>query len=147
MRSKTLAAHAAAVLFAVLLAVPVLAQEAGLAGHWEGTIEIPGQKMGINLDFTQEGDTWKGDISIPIQNAKDIPLINIKLDGNAATFEIQGVPGNPTFKGALEGSKIAGDFTQGGATFPFSVERAVSGADSARQELEGYDQARSGTCL
>jgi len=134
----------AALVATVLIAAPVLAQETELTGHWEGNIELPGQKLGVNLDFTQEGDAWKGDISIPLQNAKDIPLINIKLEGNAATFEIQGIPGTPTFKGTLEGSKIAGDFTQSGATFPFSVERAASGADSARKELEGYDQLVQG---
>lgn len=139
MKSKTLAVLAAAVLFAV----PLLAQD-GLTGHWEGAIEIPGQKLGVNLDFAKEGDAWKGDISIPLQNAKDIPLVNVKLEGSAATFEIQGVPGNPTFKGTLEGSKIAGDFTQSGATFPFSVERAASGADAARKALEGYDQLVQG---
>ncbi|MES1243249.1 MAG: serine hydrolase [Acidobacteriota bacterium] len=135
---------AALALFFVVLAPSVLAQPASLAGHWEGAIELPGQKLGINLDFQQEGDAWKGDISIPLQNAKDIPLINIGLDGTAATFEIQGIPGTPTFKGTLAADKIAGDFTQGGATFPFSVERAASGADAARKELEGYDQLVQG---
>jgi CubicO group peptidase (beta-lactamase class C family) len=139
MKSKT-----AGLLLALLLAAPLLAQETGLTGHWEGNVEIPGQKLGVNLDFTREGGAWKGDISIPLQNAKDIPLVNIALEGNAATFEIQGVPGTPTFKGTLEGSKIAGDFTQGGATFPFSLERAASGADAERKELEGYDQLVQG---
>ena len=139
MRHKTFAVLVAALLFAV----PLLAQE-GLAGHWEGAIELPGQKLGINLDFIREGDAWKGDISIPLQNAKDLPLINLSLEGTSATFEIQGVPGNPTFKGTLQGSRISGDFTQGGATFPFSVERAASGADAARKELEGYDQLVQG---
>jgi len=139
MRSKT-----AGLLLALFLAVPLLAQETGLTGHWEGNIELPGQKMGINLDFAQEGDAWKGDISIPLQNAKDLPLANVKLEGTAATFEIQGVPGNPTFKGTLEGSKIAGNFTQGAGTFPFAIERAASGADAARTELEGYDQLVQG---
>jgi CubicO group peptidase (beta-lactamase class C family) len=139
MTSKTLAALVAAVLFTV----PLVAQD-GLTGHWEGAVELPGQKLGVNLDFTQEGDAWKGDISIPLQNAKDLPLVNIELEGNAATFEIQGVPGTPTFKGTLEGSKIAGDFTQSGATFPFSLERAASGADAAKKELEGYDQLVQG---
>jgi CubicO group peptidase (beta-lactamase class C family) len=147
MRFKTFATRfSALVLFIVLLATTpsAFAQPAGLAGHWEGVIELPGQKLGINLDFRQEEGAWKGDISIPLQNAKDIPLINIQLEEAAATFEIQGVPGTPTFKGTLAGDRIAGDFTQGGATFPFSVERAASGADSARKELEGYDQLVQG---
>lgn len=140
MKSKVLATG---VLIAILMAVPLLAQE-GLTGHWEGDIDLPAQKLGVNLDFTQEGDAWKGDISIPLQNARDLPLVNVKLEGNAATFEIQGIPGNPTFKGTLEGSKIAGDFTQSGATFPFALRRAASGADAAKKELEGYDQLVQG---
>lgn len=147
MRFKTSATRLAALaLFAMVpLAAPAaFAQTTTLAGHWEGAIELPGQKLGINLDFQQEGDAWKGDISIPLQNAKDLPLVNISLDGTAATFEIQGIPGQPTFKGRLEGDRIAGDFTQSGGTFPFSVERAASGADAARKELEGYDQLVQG---
>jgi CubicO group peptidase (beta-lactamase class C family) len=147
---KTFAARFAAfaVLAALLAATPAaFAQTAGLVGHWEGAIELPGQKLGINLDFQADGEGWKGDISIPLQNAKDLPLINVKLEGangETTTFEIQGIPGNPTFKGTLAGDKIAGDFTQGGGTFPFSVERAASGADAARKELEGYDQLVQG---
>ncbi len=136
-------------LTALTLGAPtvVLAEEAGLAGHWEGAIELPGQKLGFNLDFQREGDAWKGDISIPLQNAKDLALINVKVDGaqgDQATFEIQGIPGNPTFKGTLTAAKIAGAFTQGGGAFPFSAERAASGADAARKELEGYDQLVQG---
>lgn len=147
MRLKTFAALALLSLLAPAAFSQAPAQPTALAGHWKGAIELPGQKLGINLDFQQEGDAWKGDISIPLQNAKDLPLINIGLAGSEATFEIQGIPGTPTFKGKLEGDRIAGDFTQSGATFPFSVERAASGAsaaDIARKELEGYDQLVQG---
>jgi CubicO group peptidase (beta-lactamase class C family) len=139
MTRKNLAALA---LLIVALAPAAFAQPAGLAGHWEGIIELPGQKLGINLDFRQEEGAWKGDISIPFQNLKDIPLINIQVEGGTSTFEIQGIPGNPTFKGTLAGDRIAGDFTQAGATLPFSVERVAAGA--ARKELEGYDQLVQG---
>jgi CubicO group peptidase (beta-lactamase class C family) len=144
MKLKSFAAFA---LLLSLLAPAAFGQAAAptsLAGHWEGAIELPGQKLGLNLDFAQDGDAWKGDISIPLQNAKDLPLINIGLTNNEATFEIQGVPGTPTFKGKLDGGKIAGEFSQGGATFPFTAERGASGADAARKELEGYDQLVQG---
>ena len=82
----------------------------------------------------EDGQGWPfgGDIffsrvyqRVLVPGVQRIESVVIELDGNAATFEIQGVPGTPTFKGTLEGSKIAGDFSQSGATFPFSVERAV----------------------
>ncbi len=144
MTRKTFAALALLSLLAPAAFGQAAAPTTTLAGHWEGAIELPGQKLGINLDFQQEGDAWKGDISIPLQNAKDLPLINIGLTANEAMFEIQGIPGTPTFKGKLDGGKIAGDFSQNGATFPFSVERGASGADAARKELEGYDQLVQG---
>lgn len=139
------ASRAAAMLLLLLtvLAAPILAAEAaGPAGHWDGEIEIPGTKLGIDVDLAQEGGVWKGDISIPLQNAKDLPLTNIKVDGAAVEFEIQGVPGTPTFHGTLsaDGAKIAGDFIQGGGKFPFELRRGASATEAAKDALAGYDE-------
>ena len=113
-----------------------------LSGHWEGTIDIPGMKMEVDIDFSQEADgSWKGDISIPVQKAKDLPLANISSEGNQVTFSISGVPGDPTFKGTLseDGNTISGDFTQGGQTFPFTLTREADPAAKAIKALEGFD--------
>ena len=84
---------ALAALILLLITGAVFAQSAGPAGHWEGAIDIPGTKLGIDVDLSQEGGAWKGDVSIPMQNAKDLPLTHIKVEGAAVEFEIQGVPG------------------------------------------------------
>jgi len=106
-----------------------------LAGHWDGAIEIPGTKLGVDIDFKSgEGGVWSGDISIPAQNAKDLPLGGIKVEGAAVAFAIQGVPGEPTFKGTLAGDSIAGTFSQGGGSFPFSLARGAT----PRVETRGY---------
>ncbi len=113
-----------------------------LTGHWEGTIDIPGMKLDVNLDFSQKEDgSWVGNISIPAQNAKDLPLVNIQVSGLEVTFAISGIPGDPTFKGTLskDGSKITGDFTQSGQTFPFSLQGKVSPVAAAREGLKGFD--------
>ncbi len=114
-----------------------------LAGHWEGAIELPGQKLAVDLDFAKQADgTWKGDISIPAQGAKDLPLSGIKAEGADVTFAIAGVPGDPTFKGKIgaEGAKITGQFTQGGGTFPFEVVRGEDPVAKVRRALEGFDE-------
>ncbi len=144
-RWRTRAAVAAAAALLLLIAVaPVFAAEpAGPAGHWNGAIELPGTKLGIDVDLAAgEGGAWTGDISIPLQNAKDLPLTNIKVAGASVELEIQGIPGTPTFHGTLseDGGKIAGDFTQGGGTFPFALERGASAADVAKDALAGYDE-------
>lgn len=113
-----------------------------LAGHWEGAIEIPGMKLDVDIDFSQKADgSWKGDISIPMQKAKNLPLSNISLEGLQVTFSISGVPGDPTFKGTLseDGSKITGDFTQEGKTFPFNLAREIDPVVKARKALDGFE--------
>lgn len=114
-----------------------------LAGHWEGAIELPGTKLAVDLDFAKEADgTWKGDISIPAQGAKDLPLAGVKAEGANVTFAIAGVPGDPTFKGEIgaDGAKITGQFTQGGATFAFELARGEDPVAKVRRALEGFDE-------
>lgn len=135
------------VLFAVfLIAVSGLAIAAApqdLAGHWEGAIDVPGTELEVNLDFVKQADgTWKGDISIPVQGAKDLPLVGIKGEGTDVAFAISGIPGEPTFKGQMsaDGAKIIGKFSQGGGTFPFELSRAADPAAKAKKALEGFDE-------
>jgi len=116
--------------------------EQSLAGHWVGEVEIPGTKLGFDIDFMLKPDgTWSGDISIPDQNAKDLPLGTIIAKGKEVSFEISGVPGSPTFKGALsdDGQKISGQFTQGGQDFPFAMSRSAGLKAQAKQALAGFD--------
>ena len=135
------------VLFAlILIAVSGLAVAAppqDLAGHWEGAIDVPGTKLEVDLDFVKQADgSWKGDISIPVQGAKDLPLAGIKAEGADVVFAISGIPGEPTFKGQMsaDGAKITGKFSQGGGTFPFELSRAADPAAKAKKALEGFDE-------
>lgn len=114
----------------------------GFAGHWTGSITLPGQELGFDVDLVQAGTTWSGDISIPAQNAKDLPLVQIAIQGDSIGFTIQGIPGNPTFRGARapDGQSVAGQFTQGGQSFPFSMRPGAAAAALARQALVGFDR-------
>jgi CubicO group peptidase (beta-lactamase class C family) len=114
-----------------------------LAGHWEGAIDIPGTKLEVLIDFAQKEDgSWEGKISIPAQKAKDVSLSPIIVVDKDVAFEIEGIPGKPTFKGTLseDGQAITGKFTQGDQTFPFSLSRAVSPKIRAKNALEGFDE-------
>ncbi len=115
--------------------------EASARGHWEGVIEVPGKalQVGVDLDVNDAG-AWHGEISIPAQGAKNLPLEQVTVDGRAVSFAIAGVPGQPTFRGELaeDGALIAGQFTQSGQTFPFRLERGDVPA-AAAEALEGFD--------
>ncbi len=123
-------------------ATPQAETSATLTGHWEGVLEIPGQKMEINVDFALKDGAWTGDITIPVQKAQDLPLTGIVLQGNQATFQIQGVPGEPTFKGEIsaDGKKMTGTFTQSGGSYPFTLDLGGDPTVKVRAALEGFDK-------
>jgi len=96
-------------------------------GHWEGAIQLPTGELQVKVDLLQESaGAFKGTIDIPQQGAKGLPLAGIAVpagvDGKVR-FAIQGIPGAPTFDGALAAGEIKGTFTQGGQSFPFRLGR------------------------
>ena len=109
------------------------------AGHWNGAIEIPGSPLAVTVDLAPDGEGWQGNISIPAQGARDLPLADITVDGSLVVFSISGVPGEPTFSGTLEGADLAGEFSQGGQRFGFKLTRSDTPAALASSALEGLD--------
>ncbi len=114
-----------------------------LVGHWEGSIKTPGTELKIDIDFTTNPDrALAGDISIPSQGLKDVALIKIKLDESGAyTFEIDGIPGKPTFSGKTptDAKKLSGDFSQGGLKFPFELTSGPKASIAMKDSLDGFD--------
>jgi CubicO group peptidase (beta-lactamase class C family) len=111
-------------------------------GHWVGAIEVPGSPLKIDVDLRKVAGAWEGDISIPAQGAKDVPLADLMLDGAGIAFALPGVPGNPKFSGKLaaSGSTIAGEFTQGSASLPFKLERASAAAADRKAALADFGE-------
>ncbi len=96
------------------------------AGYWEGAITLPNTSLGIQVVIERGASSqWKGSISIPVQGLRNFGLTNITVRGADVTFAMPGIPGNPEFKGKLatDEKTITGDFTQGGQTLPFKLER------------------------
>jgi CubicO group peptidase (beta-lactamase class C family) len=135
---------AALVLMAATVFAPLAAQtpSPSFAGHWTGSIQLPGAELAFDVDLTLTGGAYAGDISIPAQNAKDLPLLRVSVRGDSISFAIQGIPGEPTFRGvrAADGKSVAGQFTQAGQTFPFAMQMGASPAVAARQALAGFDR-------
>jgi CubicO group peptidase (beta-lactamase class C family) len=135
---------------ALLLSLTLLAPAAALraqqpdrfTGHWVGAIRLPGQELGFDVDLARGAGGWTGDISIPAQNLKDLPLTGLAISGDSIRFSIGGIPGDPTFVGALAPDRktAAGAFSQGGGTFPFTMHGALAPADAAREALRGFDR-------
>lgn len=108
------------------------AQPAGPAsGHWEGSITLPGTALAIRVDLEQGPDAWAGSIDIPVQGLRGFKLGGVAVEDAAVSFAMPGIPGDPKFAGKLaaDTKTISGDFTQGGQTFPFKLERRAKTAN------------------
>ena len=117
------------------------------AGHWKGAIQVPGQELQVEVDLAPKGPAaWTGTITIPVQNLRAFPLSSIEAQGNAVSFAMKGIPGDPVFKGQLsaDGAILSGEFTQGEAKLPFQLKRtgeatiaAAPESTPVAKELEG----------
>ncbi len=107
----------------------------GFAGNWKGEIATPGTPLGVEVAVGGDG---KVTISIPAQHSKDLPTSDVQLSGDQGAFTIAGVPGSPRFVGTRSGEVWSGTFSQGGASFPFKLQRQDPAA-LAQAALAGVD--------
>lgn len=137
---------------ALTLALPPLsasagAQERSPEGQWQGAIRTPGGDLRVVVDLARAGEgEWTGQIDIPGQGVTDRELSGIEAGPDSTRFAIPGIPGSPTFRGAVTagGDSLRGDFTQGGQSMPFGLARSgppqvrAAGSDTA-VGLDGLD--------
>jgi hypothetical protein len=121
----------AVVLGVLALAAVASAQAADpkpYVGAWKGTLSIAGMDLEIGLNFTlDEAKKIQGTFDSITQGASGIKLGDIEIKDKTITFVIAdpNIPGEPTFKGAIDetGKKLSGDFTQAGYAGTFAVEK------------------------
>jgi pimeloyl-ACP methyl ester carboxylesterase len=80
-------------------------------------------KLTVQIDLAFSEDTWSGTIDIPQQGAKGLALTAIGTNEEGIAFSIAGIPGDPTFRGALSEGELKGQFSQAGQEFPFTLAR------------------------
>ena len=109
----------------ILSSAGTLAQpQARGSGHWEGTLQAPGQELTIVFDLARSGEKWEGTMSVPEQKVTGLPLSAASVEGDTVKLAVK-LPGNPQFTGTLsaDGQSLSGDFTQGGASTPLALKR------------------------
>ena len=126
------------IMLLVLAGVPVTAVE-NFAGEWQGTIEVPGSPLGINVLLTEENGSLTGKMDIPAQGAYDIDLTSLTIEDRNITFKLQGIPGDPQVRAEIndDGDKIEGDFSQAGMSFPITLIR--KGTAPAELDIASLD--------
>lgn len=115
----------------ILFASAALCQAAeNAAGRWEGTAQIPGYELKLIVDLSDEGGKgWIGSIIVPGFGVKGAPLVDLQVRGGELAFAIKGALGNQRAGRAelkahlTPDGHLAGDFTQGGNSAPFVLEK------------------------
>ncbi len=148
-RKFVLVSVVSAAVLGLLCCTPVPAQ-VRLEGRWEGAIDVPGTSLQIGVEFKRADGALQATIDIPQQGALGLPLQAVRFEASQVHFELQAGPGLAVFDGKLDGEKITGNFSQGGQTFPFSLERKRAAATSvsaapttsptAKPGLDGLDE-------
>lgn len=102
------------------------------AGHWEGAIQLPATTLAIRVDLAKAQSAWSGSIDIPVQSLRDFKLGDVRVEGASVRFAMPNIPGDPAFVGTVStnGQSLTGQFTQGGQSFPFQLQRTVRAASS-----------------
>ncbi len=102
-----------------------------IVGYWEGIITAPRGELPFAIEFSAAGDNaWKGSAECLPQGVRNFAFEAIKVTGANVEFTLNGLPGDPHFKGQLaaDGAAISGDMSQGDATLPFRLTRTTKPA-------------------
>src|SRR5262245_60103605 len=89
--------------------------QASPSGHWEGTVQIPGMELMVEVDLqAKDKSTFAGTFSQPVQGVKGLPLSTVAVDGKSVRFVVRGGEAPATFEGLLsdDGTAITGKVEQ-----------------------------------
>ena len=80
--------------------------------------------------FKQENGTYLGTRDSPDQGAKNIPLDEVSIKGDAVRLELKSARMICEGKRDRNGEAIAGDFKQAGQSFPLTLKRVPGEGDA-----------------
>jgi pimeloyl-ACP methyl ester carboxylesterase len=106
-----------------------------LNGNWQGAIEIQGNALRIEVNFTTDPQGLAATIDIPQQGAKGLALRNVSFMPPKVHFELPAGLGLAVFEGALQEGAITGTFQQGPAAGTFILRRGTAAPAPAAEVL------------
>lgn len=138
--------------FALLVVTTNALAASAAAGRWRGVVHIPGEELTFVVDLDQDpAGAWHGSVTIPGLNLAAATLADIAATNNRVVFSIPGALGAPpdgpaTFAGEIKAAAtLAGTFSEGGHTAPFSLTRSGPAQVERPAESTSVDAALLGT--
>lgn len=99
-----------------------------LEGYWTGQFQRDGSTLDVELQFTREGDAWRGAFSAASLRAIGIPLREVRQEGDAAHFVLAGDDTTAVFDGRIETGALAGQYIETGRLGEEFIEGEARGS-------------------
>ncbi|MEP0005764.1 MAG: alpha/beta hydrolase [Balneola sp.] len=107
-----------------LISTSQIYSQNSLQGIWEGGITVPGGELKIIFKIDKSADGYSGTLDIPQQGAKGLKLDPIFQTGDSVALAFSAGQITGQFTGNFNSkTEISGNYSQGGPSTPFSVER------------------------
>lgn len=124
----------AVILISTVLLVPGAGAQdrPDVTGTWQDTLQVQGMQLRLVFHIEQEGDSLTATMDSPDQGATGIPTSRLRVTQDSLTIGVASIGGQ--FAGAIQadGARIDGAWTQGGRSFPLTLERtSAEAADTA----------------
>jgi hypothetical protein len=105
------------------LMISAFAQDASMAGHYDGVIQSPDQEVKFSIDIEKAESGWSGYLSMN-QGPRELPLDKFVVNGDVISFALK-VPNPPAFEGKWdkETKSIKGTVTGPNGSVPFELTR------------------------
>lgn len=133
---RSLLPFTAFLLTAVLLVPDVGAQDRpDVTGTWQDTLSVQGMQLRLVFHIEEKDDSLTATMDSPDQGAQGIPTSRLRVTDDSLTIEVASIAGQFNGKIQTSGTQIEGTWSQGGRSFPLTLERT-----SATAEVEAPDR-------
>ena len=116
----------------ILLVLATLQSNAQIEGYWKGQIKLGAQELEMAFDIKATDNGFSATLDVPAQGAFDIPVDETVFQENRLNMTMSAM--GATYFGMLKESRIEGEFTQHGMTFPLNLEKGSKEAKQVRPQ-------------
>ena len=116
----------------IFLVLATLQSNAQIEGYWTGQIKLGAQELEMAFDIKAIDNGFSATLDVPAQGAFDIPVDETVFQENRLNMTMSAM--GATYSGMLKESRIEGEFTQHGMTFPLNLEKGSKEAKQVRPQ-------------
>ena len=116
----------------IFLVLATLQSNAQIEGYWKGQIKLGAQELEMAFDIKAIDNGFSATLDVPAQGAFDIPVDETVFQENRLNMTMSAM--GATYSGMLKESRIEGEFTQHGMTFPLNLEKGFKEAKQVRPQ-------------